>query len=138
MENATKTVIHIPKLNGSSIFVFIHYPQLFQNLTDLQQLFSPIKSYYWNVFPPVCNNFPERNCLNKPFFNNISKINHFSPVNNTVTNKITHLPQLFTIGPKIALKNGTTFYLDQPLPPNQIFTFVSIKMIIFSRVYCKL
>ena len=36
MGNARKTVIHIPKLNGWSIFVFIQYPLLFQNLTDLQ------------------------------------------------------------------------------------------------------
>ena len=36
MENAIKTVIYILKLNGWSIFVFIQYRLLFQNLNSPQ------------------------------------------------------------------------------------------------------
>ena len=36
MENRRKTLTDIPKVNGWSIFVFIQYPLLFQNLTNLQ------------------------------------------------------------------------------------------------------
>ena len=50
-----------------------------------------------------------KNILNKPVFNNINRFNRFSPMNNTVTNKITftylkYFPQLFARGPKIPLK----------------------------------
>ena len=36
MGNEKKTVTHIPKLSNWSIFVFIQYPLLFQNFSDLQ------------------------------------------------------------------------------------------------------
>ena len=36
MQKKKKNVIDIPKLNGWSVFVFIQYPLLFRNLTDLQ------------------------------------------------------------------------------------------------------
>ena len=79
---------------------------------------SPTKFCYLTVFLPICNNFLERNCLDKPAFNNISVINHSASMNNTVTNKTKLFPQLFALGPQIALKNRIAFYLDQPLPPN--------------------
>ena len=40
-------------------------------------------------------------------------------MNNTVTNKIKHFPQLFTLGPQIAQnQDDITFFFDQLLPPN--------------------
>ena len=65
---------------------------------------SPAKSYYWSVFLRICNNFSEQNFLNKPVFNNVSRLNHSSPMNNTVIKKIKHFRQLFALGPQIALK----------------------------------
>ena len=67
-------------------------------------LISPTKSYYWNVFLPICNNVLEQNCLEKPVFNKVSGLNHSSLENNIVTYKIKHFPQLFALGPQIALK----------------------------------
>ena len=45
MGNAKKTTIHIPKLNGWSVFVFILYPLLFQNLTDLWWILEIKKNF---------------------------------------------------------------------------------------------
>ena len=82
---------------------------------------SPTKSYYSNVFLPLCNNFSEQDCLHKPAADSVSRFNHSFQENNTVGNKIEHFPQLLTLGPQIAFKekkNGTTYSLDQPLPTN--------------------
>ena len=46
----------------------------------------------------------EEICLFKPVSNNLNKLNHSSPMNNTVTNKIKHFTQLFTLDPQIPLK----------------------------------
>ena len=50
-----------------------------------------------NIFLSICNNFSEQSCLDKPVFNNVSRLNHSSPVNNSVTSKINHFPQLFAL-----------------------------------------
>ena len=42
----------------------------------------------------------QKNCLGKPVFNNVNRLIHSSPKNNTVTNKIKYFP----LGPQIALK----------------------------------
>ena len=65
---------------------------------------SPTKSYYSNVFLPLCNNFSEQDCLHKPAADSVSRFNHSFQVNNTVGNKIEHFPQLLTLGPQIAFK----------------------------------
>ena len=65
---------------------------------------SPTKSYYWNVFLRTINKFSEQNCLNKPVFNNLSSLNHSSPMNSNVTSKIKHFTQLFALGLQLALK----------------------------------
>ena len=36
--------------------------------------------------------------------NNINRLHHSSTINNIVTNKIKHFPQLFALGPQISLK----------------------------------
>ena len=65
---------------------------------------SPTKSCYWNLSLPICNNFLEHNWLDKPVFNNVSRLNHSSSMNNTVTSKTKHFPRLFALDPQIALK----------------------------------
>ena len=72
------------------------------NFPILSPIFSlsTTKSYYWKVFLPICNNFLEKNYLDKPVFNNVTKLNHSSLINNTVTNKIKHFPQLLNLGLK--------------------------------------
>ena len=72
---------------------------------------SPTKCCYWNVFFPICNNFSEQNCLDKPVFNSARRINHSFSMNNTVTNKIRHFLQLFTFGPPILLKRKWFYFL---------------------------
>ena len=67
---------------------------------------SPATSYYWNVLLRICNNFSEQNVLDKPTFSNVSRLNHSSPLNNNVTNKTKHFPQLFALGLQIALNNS--------------------------------
>ena len=59
----------------------------------------PTKSYYWNLFLPIFNNFFVQYCLDKPVFNNVSRLNHSSLMNITVTNKIKHFPRVFPLGP---------------------------------------
>ena len=66
---------------------------------------SPATSNYWNVLLRICNNFLEQNFLDKPTFNNVSWLNYSSPLNNNVTNKTKHLPQLFALGLQIDLNN---------------------------------
>ena len=73
---------------------------------------SPTKPYYWNVFLPICNNFSELNCLDKPVFDNVRTFDHTSFINNTVTNKIKHFPHLFTSGPPIVLKRKWYYFLS--------------------------
>ena len=70
------------------------------------------KSYYWNVFLPICNNFSLKNCLDRPVFNNVSRLNHSSPINNTEKNKTKHLPELYALGPQIALKQRLHYFLS--------------------------
>ena len=48
----------------------------------------PNKSYYWKIFSPIFNKILEQNCPDKPVFNNVNRLNHSSPMNNTITNKI--------------------------------------------------
>ena len=45
MGNTNKTVIHIPKTQGWSIFVFISYPLLLKNFTDLQQFLETKRNF---------------------------------------------------------------------------------------------
>ena len=68
--------------------------------------FSPATSYYCNVLLRICNNFSEQNCLDKPFFNNGSRLDHSSPLNNSVTHKMKHFPQLFALDLQINLNNS--------------------------------
>ena len=72
---------------------------------------SPTKSYYWSLFLPVYSNFSEQNCLGKLAFNKVSKLNHFSPMNNTVSNKIKYFPQLFALDQQIVLKRKWHYFL---------------------------
>ena len=65
---------------------------------------SPVKPCYCNIFLCICNNFSVQNCLDKPVFNNVSRHNHSSPINNIVTNKIKLFPQLFPLSPQTVLK----------------------------------
>lgn len=60
---------------------------------------SETKSFNWKVFSPTYNNFAEQNCFDKSVFNNVSRLNHSSPINNTVTNEIKRFPKLFALGP---------------------------------------
>ena len=64
----------------------------------------PTKSYCWKVFSTISNKISERNCLDRPDFDNVNRLNHSSLMNNTVTNKIKHFPQLFVLGSQIPLQ----------------------------------
>ena len=65
---------------------------------------SPAKSYYWNVFLRIYNNFSEQNFLNKPVFDNVSRLNHSSPMNNTITKKNQTLSAVIRFRPQTDLK----------------------------------
>ena len=52
---------------------------------------SPATSHYLNVLSRICNKFPEQNFPDKPVFNGVIRLNHSSPLNNNVTNKISYL-----------------------------------------------
>ena len=62
------------------------------------------KTLLLECFLPICNSFSEQNCLDKSVLINGSRFNHTSLINNIAAKKIRHLPQLFTLGPQIALK----------------------------------
>ena len=47
------------------------------------------------------NKISDGNCLNKPTFNNLNRLNHSSKMNNNITIKIKHFFQLFALGPQI-------------------------------------
>ena len=105
---------------------------------NVQLPFSPTKSYYMNVFLRICINLSEQNCLDKPVFNYVSRLNHLSPMNNTVTNKIKHFPQLFPLGPQTASKQSWKYAsVLWSIITTALYMFISIKMIIFARVICK-
>ena len=87
--------------------------------------FLPTKSYHWNVYLLIFNNFSEQNLLHKPVFDKLSRLfftvssSPFFTDNNTVSNKIKHFKQLSALGVlQIDYKSRTTFFLDQPLSPN--------------------
>ena len=65
----------------------------------------------WNVFLRICNNFSKQICLSKPVFNNISRRDHSSLINNTIISKIKYFPQLLALGPQIALKRRWHYFL---------------------------
>ena len=46
----------------------------------------------------------QKNCFDKPVSDIVSRLNHFSLMNSTLTNKIKHFPQLFASGQEIPLK----------------------------------
>ena len=100
-------------------------------------LLSSAKSYYCNAFLRIYDNFLEQNCLDKPVFNNVSRHNHSSLMHNTVTNKIKRFSRLFALDPQIALKRRWHYFLFW-LPLNYIYMFISVNMIILTRIYCKL
>ena len=56
------------------------------------------------------NNISEQNCLGKPVFT-VNKLNHFSWINNNVTNKIKLFPQLFALDIQIPLKLKCYYFL---------------------------
>ena len=64
----------------------------------------PTKFYYWKVFSPNFNNISEQDCTDKSVFSWVKRLNYSSPINNTITNKIKHFPQLYSLGPQISLK----------------------------------
>ena len=57
------------------------------------------KNFLLNVFLTTFNNDLEQNYLYKPVFNNVSRLNHYSTMNNAVT-----LPSFIRVGPQITLK----------------------------------
>ena len=72
---------------------------------------SPSKSGYWNVFLRICNRFSEKNCLDEPVFNKASRRNHSSSMNNIITNKTKHFPELFALGLQRPLKQRWHYFL---------------------------
>ena len=88
---------------------------------------SPIKSYYWNVFSHICGNVSKQNLFDKPVFNNVSRLNHSSPTNDTVANKIKPFLQLFALGPEIALIRKWHYFLP--------WSTITIKLDIYVCTY---
>ena len=74
--------------------------------------FFGTKPYYWNIFLPICNNFSEQNCLDKPFFNSVSIPKHISLMSNTFTSKVKHFPELFPLGLQVTLKRKWYYVLS--------------------------
>ena len=70
-------------------------------IKDYFVLLYPTKSYYWKV--PIFNNISKQNWFDKPVLNNVKRLNHCSPMKNTVTHKIKHSPELFALGPQISI-----------------------------------
>ena len=67
----------------------------------------------------VCNNFSQQKHLDSPVFNNVSRLNHSSRMNNTLQTKIKPFPENFLKVQKHPRnENDTTFFLDQPLSSN--------------------
>ena len=63
----------------------------------------------------IFNNISEQNYHDKPVCNNVNKLNHSSPMNNTATSKIKHFPQLHLQAHKYpSNKNDTIFFYNQP------------------------
>ena len=72
-----------------------------------------------NVFLPICNNFSEQNDFCKHIFSKVGRLNHSSPMNNTVTNKIILLEQFQnSIGFNTKHKNICLFFshIDSFIP----------------------
>ena len=72
---------------------------------------STTKYWNWMMFLPIYNNLTEQNCFGKAVFNNVSRLNYSSLMNNTVTNKIKHFRQLFPLEPQINLKRKWCYFL---------------------------
>ena len=58
--------------------------------------------FFTNFLPlysikPICNNISEQNCPDKLIFNNLSRHNHSSPMNNTATSKVKPSSHFFTL-----------------------------------------
>ena len=73
---------------------------------------SSTKFYYWNVFLPIYNDSSEQNPLGKPAFNNVSRLNLSSSMDNSVKSKIKHFIKLLALGPQIALKQKCHYFLS--------------------------
>ena len=87
-------------------------------------------------FSHICNNFSQQKYLDSPVFNNVSRLNHSSRMNNTLQTKIKPFPENFLKVQKHPRnENDTTFFLDQLLSSNYISTYISKKMLIFARDY---
>ena len=69
----------------------------------LFSIIYPSKYYCSKVFLSIFNNISEQNCLDELGFNKVNRVNHSSTINNTVTNKIKHFRQSFTLDPQIPL-----------------------------------
>ena len=106
----------------------------------------PTKSYYWSVFSPVCNEFLEQNCLDKPLSNKIKIIIHFSPMNNTVSNKIKTLSSAICYRPtngfktKMALLSSLINHYHQTRYHQTRYHYhqINIKIVTFATVYIRL
>ena len=80
----------------------------------------PTKSYQWKVFSQICNYFFEQKYVDNAAFNNVSRLNLSSRINNTLKSKIKPFPHNLLKVPRHPRNgNGTTFFFDQPLSPNQ-------------------
>ena len=64
-----------------------------KSYTSQKTVFLPL--YYYKVLSPIFKNISEQIWLDKSVFNNVNRLNHSSPMSNTVTNKIKHFPQFF-------------------------------------------
>ena len=72
----------------------------------------------YQFFLLICNNFKEEICLSKPVFNNTSRRNHSSLINNTVTKKIKYFPELLALKADSRIRLPNIFFnVLQLLPP---------------------
>ena len=75
----------------------IHHKRLF-SATISSKMFLLESIFY------TFSNISEKNCLDNSVFDNLNRLDHSSPINNTVANKTKHLPQLFSLSQQILLK----------------------------------
>lgn len=65
-------------------------------------------------------------------FNNVNRLNYFSPIKKTVTNKIKHLPYLFALSPKKPIKQKCHHFLPWSTMSTNFVTIIENKLSLFT------